>query len=112
MNQYSSPSRGRYSIRERTYRPTPRPALAFCSGRVSIAILIAKRFTRERLRLQSHLERRVGDRGAQVILHRHVDRLVRLPMPSAELDIDTPEDLLTLEAGTELKRREISERQE
>ena len=39
-----------------------------------------------------------GDRGAQVLLHRHVDRLVRLPMPSAELDIDRPEDLLALEA--------------
>jgi len=37
-------------------------------------------------------------------LHRHVDRLVRLPMPSAELDIDRPEDLLALEANTELKR--------
>ena len=41
-----------------------------------------------------------GDRGAQVLLHRHVDRLVRLPMPSAELDIDRPEDLLALEENT------------
>ena len=46
-----------------------------------------------------------GDRGAQVLLHRHVDRLVRLHMPSAELDIDRPEDLLALEQNTELKRR-------
>ena len=46
-----------------------------------------------------------GDRGAQVLLHRHVDRLVRLPMPSAELDIDRPEDLLALEASTQIKRR-------
>ena len=46
-----------------------------------------------------------GDRGAQVLLHRHVDRLVRLPMPSAELDIDRP-GFLALEAGAELKRRE------
>lgn len=45
-----------------------------------------------------------GDRGAQVLLQRHVDRLVRLPMPSAELDIDRPEDLLALEQNTELKR--------
>src|SRR5688500_15178348 len=50
-----------------------------------------------------------GDRGAQVLLQRHVDRLVRLPMPSAELDIDRPEDLLALEAATELKRRVIPE---
>jgi molybdenum cofactor cytidylyltransferase len=45
-----------------------------------------------------------GDRGAQVLLHRHVDRLVRLSMPSAELDIDRPEDLLALEQAAELKR--------
>ena len=45
-----------------------------------------------------------GVRGAQVLLHRHVDRLVRLPMPSAELDIDRPEDLLALEQAAELKR--------
>ncbi len=47
-----------------------------------------------------------GERGAQVLLHRHTDRLARLPMPGAELDIDTPEDLLALEQNTELKRRE------
>jgi molybdenum cofactor cytidylyltransferase len=39
-----------------------------------------------------------GDRGAQVLLQRHVDRLARLPMPSAELDIDRPEDLLGLDS--------------
>jgi molybdenum cofactor cytidylyltransferase len=46
-----------------------------------------------------------GDRGPQVLLQRHTDRLVRLPMPSAELDIDRPEDLLALEASAEIKRR-------
>jgi hypothetical protein len=35
-----------------------------------------------------------------------VDRLVRLAMPSAELDIDRPEDLLTLEVGTQVKRQQ------
>lgn len=45
-----------------------------------------------------------GDRGAQQLLQRHVDRLARLPMPSAELDIDRPEDLLALEQATELRR--------
>ena len=45
-----------------------------------------------------------GDHGARLLLSRHVDRLIRLPMPSAELDIDTPEDLLGLESNTELKR--------
>jgi molybdenum cofactor cytidylyltransferase len=48
-----------------------------------------------------------GDRGAQLLLQRHVDRLVRLPMPSAELDIDRPEDLLSLEQVTQIKRRTL-----
>ena len=39
-----------------------------------------------------------GDRGAGVVIQRHADRLVRVPMPSAATDIDTPEDLLTIEA--------------
>jgi molybdenum cofactor cytidylyltransferase len=51
-----------------------------------------------------------GDRGAQALLQRHIDRLVRLPMPSAELDIDRPEDLLTLEVGTQVKRQQINEK--
>jgi molybdenum cofactor cytidylyltransferase len=46
-----------------------------------------------------------GDRGAQMLLQRHVEKLVRLPMPSAELDIDRPEDLLALEQNTLLERR-------
>jgi len=50
-----------------------------------------------------------GDRGAQTLLQRHVDRLVRIAMPSAELDIDRPEDLLTLEVGTQVKRRQIAD---
>jgi molybdenum cofactor cytidylyltransferase len=50
-----------------------------------------------------------GDRGAQQLLQRHTDRLVRLPMPSAELDIDRPEDLLHLDASTQIKRRELSD---
>jgi len=45
-----------------------------------------------------------GDRGAQVLLHRHVDRLVRLSMPSAELHIDRPEDLLALEQAADIQR--------
>lgn len=40
-----------------------------------------------------------GDQGARVLLRRHADRLVRVPMPSAAIDIDTPEDLLTIEAA-------------
>jgi molybdenum cofactor cytidylyltransferase len=40
-----------------------------------------------------------GDSGAQAILRRSADRLIRVPMPAAELDLDTPEDLLRLEPG-------------
>ena len=50
-----------------------------------------------------------GDRGAQSLLQRHVDRVVRLPMPSAELDIDRPEDLLNLEVATQVKRQSLSD---
>jgi len=39
-----------------------------------------------------------GDQGARALLHRHADRIVRLPMPDAAVDIDTPEDLLHLES--------------
>jgi CTP:molybdopterin cytidylyltransferase MocA len=50
-----------------------------------------------------------GDRGAQALLSRHVARLVRLPMPSAELDIDRPEDLLALESNTPIRRRPLQD---
>lgn len=50
-----------------------------------------------------------GDRGAQSLLQRFMDRVVRLPMPSAELDIDYPEDLLALEAATQVKRQQLAD---
>jgi molybdenum cofactor cytidylyltransferase len=37
-----------------------------------------------------------GDRGAQLLLQRHPDRVVRVPIEGAALDVDTPEDLLQL----------------
>lgn len=37
-----------------------------------------------------------GDRGAGPLLLRHSDRVVRVPMASAALDVDTPEDLLRI----------------
>jgi CTP:molybdopterin cytidylyltransferase MocA len=37
-----------------------------------------------------------GDAGARSILARHADRCLRIPMPNAAIDIDTPEDLLKL----------------
>ena len=39
-----------------------------------------------------------GDTGARALLRRNADRVVRVAMPSAAVDIDTPEDLLALEA--------------
>jgi molybdenum cofactor cytidylyltransferase len=38
-----------------------------------------------------------GDVGARALLRRNPDRVVRVPMESAALDIDTPEDLLALD---------------
>lgn len=40
-----------------------------------------------------------GDVGAQPLLRRMADRCVRVPMPNAAIDIDTPQDLQRLEAG-------------
>jgi CTP:molybdopterin cytidylyltransferase MocA len=37
-----------------------------------------------------------GDAGARQLLARHTDRLLRIPIPSAAIDIDTPEDLQAL----------------
>jgi molybdenum cofactor cytidylyltransferase len=37
-----------------------------------------------------------GDVGAKMLLKRHSDRLIRVPMASAAFDLDTPEDLLAL----------------
>jgi CTP:molybdopterin cytidylyltransferase MocA len=50
-----------------------------------------------------------GDRGAQSLMQRFADRVVRLPMPSAELDIDRPEDLLALDVATQVKRQQLSD---
>jgi molybdenum cofactor cytidylyltransferase len=37
-----------------------------------------------------------GDHGARAIIERNRDRLVRMPMPSAAIDLDTPEQLAAL----------------
>lgn len=39
-----------------------------------------------------------GDQGARRVLMRNPDRLVRVPMPNAAIDLDTPEDLAALSA--------------
>jgi molybdenum cofactor cytidylyltransferase len=38
-----------------------------------------------------------GDRDPRLVLRRNVDRLVRIPMQNAGIDLDTPEDLLLIE---------------
>jgi len=45
----------------------------------------------------SELSELRGDVGARKLLQRNPDRVVRVPMASASIDIDTPEDLLALD---------------
>jgi molybdenum cofactor cytidylyltransferase len=52
-------------------------------------------FPRSSFRALSELR---GDTGARALLRRNSERIVRVPMPSAAIDVDTPEDLLALEA--------------
>ena len=40
-----------------------------------------------------------GDRGAQSLLHSNPDRVVRVPIEGAAVDIDRPEDLLDYDAS-------------
>lgn len=39
-----------------------------------------------------------GDRDPRIVIRRNVDRVVRVPMANAAIDLDTPEDLLGVEA--------------
>lgn len=74
-------------------RQTEYVAAAVYSGTLGVPAI----FPRSRFRDLAELR---GDIGARKLLHRDPDRLVRVAMDSAALDIDTPEDLLALEAGT------------
>jgi molybdenum cofactor cytidylyltransferase len=47
--------------------------------------------------LFQELARLRGDAGIRALLRRNSDRLVRVAMPSAAVDIDTPEDLLAVD---------------
>lgn len=44
-----------------------------------------------------------GDIGARVLLERHTERTLRIPMPNAAVDIDRPEDLLEIESAATAK---------
>ncbi len=67
-------------------------AAAVYAGAVGVPAI----FPRARFRELAELR---GDIGARMLLQRNPDRVVRVPMESAALDIDTPEDLLSLDAG-------------
>lgn len=59
-------------------------------------------FPRSRFRELAELR---GDIGARALLHRNPDRVVRVPMERAALDIDTPEDLLSIDPVQQQKNR-------
>jgi molybdenum cofactor cytidylyltransferase len=40
-----------------------------------------------------------GESDPRMVIRRHSDRVVRIAMPSAAVDVDTPEDLLEISAG-------------
>lgn len=44
-----------------------------------------------------------GDRDPRLVIRRNVDQLVRVPMPNAGIDLDTPEDLLSIESSALLE---------
>jgi len=86
-----------------TWRRNPSSLVAAqYAGRFGVPAIFPRWCFRELIELR-------GDRGAQTLLQRHVDRLVRIPMPSAELDIDRPEDLLALEVATQVKRQQLGD---
>ncbi len=67
------------------------PAAALYEGTVGVPAIFPRSVFRDLARLR-------GDEGARSLLRRSFDHIVRVPMPSAALDIDRPEDLLALEA--------------
>lgn len=75
-----------------TWRKQPQFVAAALYGGVCGAPAI---FPRTTFRELSQLR---GDTGARALLRRSTDRIVRVPMPSAALDVDTPEDLLAIDA--------------
>jgi molybdenum cofactor cytidylyltransferase len=75
-----------------TWRKQPlRMAAALYAGTVGAPAIFPRSLFSELASLR-------GDAGARAVLRRGADTLVRVPMPSAALDVDTPEDLLAIEA--------------
>jgi molybdenum cofactor cytidylyltransferase len=46
-----------------------------------------------------------GDRDPKQVIRRNADQLVRIPMPNASIDLDTPEDLLAIEQSAQRDAR-------
>lgn len=66
-------------------------AAAMYAGAIGVPAIFPRSSFRELCELR-------GDVGARALLRRNADRLVRVPMESAAIDLDTPEDLLALQA--------------
>lgn len=74
-----------------TWRHQPQYiAAALYEGTTGVPAIFPRSLFRELAELR-------GDVGARALLRRNAPRVMRVPMPSAALDIDTPEDLLALE---------------
>ena len=74
-------------------RPTRISAARF-AGAVGAPAVFPRDFYPELLELE-------GDAGAKSVLARHPERLVALPIPEAEFDLDTPADLEKLKGHLE-----------
>ena len=75
-----------------TWRKQPQYiAAALYSGTTGVPAIFPRSMFQALMQLR-------GDSGARALLRRNTDRMVRVPMPAAAIDIDTPEDLLTVAA--------------
>jgi molybdenum cofactor cytidylyltransferase len=75
-----------------TWRKQPQYiAAALYSGTVGVPAIFPRSLFPELMQLR-------GDAGARALLRRNAERVVRVPMPSAAIDVDTPEDLLAIAA--------------
>jgi len=75
-----------------TWRKQPQYiAAALYAGTVGVPAIFPRSLFPELAQLR-------GDAGARILLRRNAARVVRVPMPSAAIDVDTPEDLLAVAA--------------
>ena len=73
-----------------TWRRQPQHiAAALYAGGLGVPAIFPRSLFRELAQLR-------GDAGARALLRRNADRVVRVSMPGAAIDVDTPEDLLAI----------------